>query len=159
MTAFNTPSSFTEVILNVYHLNTPSFQTSVLQTFGIGFYHSGVEINGIEYTYGGNFTHTGTGVFTQNPLQVEGAPYKESFLMGVVKDSKKIKETIDILKSQFKANEYNLISQNCNHFSEALVINLVGKRLPSYINRASRIGYYTSCILPKSIKNQNPIPE
>ena len=131
---------------------------TTLQSLGLGFYHTGVEINGLEYSYGGNFTHNGTGVFSQSPLEVEGALYRESFLMGVVKDHGKIDETLSVLRSEFKANEYNLITKNCNHFSEALTLQLLGKRIPSFVNRASRIGYYTSCILPNSLKNQNPVP-
>jgi len=76
----------TEVILNVYDLSPPSFQSNLLKQVGIGFYHTGVEINGVEYSYGGNFSHSGTGVFSSTPLNVDGAIYKESFLMGTIKD-------------------------------------------------------------------------
>jgi len=78
--------------------------------------------------------------------------------MGIVNDYKKVEDALNVLRSEFKANEYNLIERNCNHFSEALTLKLLGKRIPSFINRASRIGYYTSCILPNSLKNQNPVP-
>jgi hypothetical protein len=64
-----------------------------------------------------------------------------------------------MLKEKFKANQYNLLCQNCNHFSEALCLQLLGKKIPSFINRPSRMGYFLSCILPKDIKNQNPVPE
>ena len=54
--------------------------------FGLGFCHTCVEINGVEYTYGGNFTHNDTGVYNQVPLQAAGATYKESYLIGTVKE-------------------------------------------------------------------------
>ncbi len=57
---------------------------------GLGFYHTGVEINGIEYTYGGNFTHNDTGVYNQAPLQAAGATYKESYLIGTAKEFSKV---------------------------------------------------------------------
>lgn len=92
MSVYNpTNSSYkTEIILNVYDMMPSSIQGSLMQSFGIGFYHTGIEINGMEYSYGGNFNHSGSGVFAQAPLTVEGARYKESYLMGVVKDQKKI---------------------------------------------------------------------
>ena len=51
---------------------------------GLGFYHTGVEINGVEYSYGGNLNHNDTGVYNQVPLQAAGATYKESYLIGTV---------------------------------------------------------------------------
>ncbi|TNV75520.1 hypothetical protein FGO68_gene7765 [Halteria grandinella] len=149
-----------EIILNVYDLSPDSMGKHFLTMAGIGFFHSGLEINGVEYTYGGNFTHSGTGMYTQSPLMVpEGVKYKESYLLGEIKDLSKIQQTIEMVKDQFKANQYNLIQQNCNHFTEALSIALVGKRIPSYINRASRIGFFISCFLPRDLKDQNPVPD
>ncbi len=74
------------MILNVYDLAPDSLGKTIFSFVGLGFYHSGVEINGVEYTYGGNFTHNGTGVFNHMPLQPAGAKYKESYLIGTVKD-------------------------------------------------------------------------
>ena len=142
-----------EIILNVYDLSPQSTQSSILNSFGMGFYHTGIEIDGLEYSYGGNFTHSGTGVFTAAPLNVDGAIYKSSYLMGVVRDFSKLHYAIDQVKNEFRANEYNLITQNCNHFSEALCLRLINKRIPSYINRASRFGQALSCFLPKALKD------
>ena len=63
MSVYNSSLGY-EVILNVYDLSPESGTVSLLQKLGLGFYHSGVEINGVEYTYGGNFSHSGTGVYT-----------------------------------------------------------------------------------------------
>ena len=96
MSIYNSPNGY-EVILNVYDLSADSLGTQLFQKLGIGFYHSGVEINGNEYTYGGNFTHNGTGVFTQPPLHAQGMKYKESFLIGEVKDFKRVQQAVDML--------------------------------------------------------------
>jgi hypothetical protein len=104
MTAYNSRNTSTEVILNVYDLAQSSFQTSLLKSGGIGFYHSGIEIDGIEYSYGGNFEHSGTGVFSQEPLVVEGVVYKESFLLGTLKDKTKLQEVLAQVSNEFKAN-------------------------------------------------------
>ena len=92
------------------------------------------------------------------PLQADGITYKESFLLGEVQDFSKVQTCLDLVTQQFKANQYNLIGQNCNHFTEAFALQLLGKRIPSYINRASRVGFYISCFLPRDLKNQNPVP-
>lgn len=92
------------------------------------------------------------------PCSVAGAVYKESFLIGVVHDQKFLYKTLNELKTEFVANEYSLIAQNCNHFAEALCLRLLGKRIPSYINRLARMGNWVKFILPQSLKSLNPIP-
>ena len=80
----------TEVILNVYFLgdsNDPnSKRAQALAPLGLGLYHSGVEINGLEFAYGGDTSHSNTGVFQSGPLSAVGATYHCSYLMGVVHD-------------------------------------------------------------------------
>ena len=48
-----------KVVLNVYDLS-PS--NKYLYSIGLGFYHSGVEVNGKEYSFGGNPEMMSTGV-------------------------------------------------------------------------------------------------
>jgi len=57
MQVFNNGNQGYEVILNVYDLASDSLGKTIFSMVGLGFYHTGVEINGVEYTYGGNFNH------------------------------------------------------------------------------------------------------
>ena len=54
----------TEIILNVFYLgdNQTMKKLQLLSSFGLGLYHSEVEINGTAYCYGGDANNTGTGV-------------------------------------------------------------------------------------------------
>ena len=67
----------TEIILNVYFLgDTENFKkTQMLAPLGMGLYHSGVEINGLEFCYGGDVNNYGTGVMQMAPLAIAGAVY------------------------------------------------------------------------------------
>ena len=68
-----------EIILNVYKLGNPDDpqmkQLQLLSLIGFGLYHSGIEIAGVEYAYGGDVYSSGTGVFETAPLTVQGATY------------------------------------------------------------------------------------
>jgi len=49
-----------KMYLNIYHLNP---NNSFLYKIGLGFYHTGIEVNGMEYSFGGSPYASGTGVF------------------------------------------------------------------------------------------------
>jgi hypothetical protein len=57
------------VYLNVYDL---SDQNQYLYWAGVGVYHTGVEVYGIEYAYGGH-DYDVSGVFATNPRAAPGA--------------------------------------------------------------------------------------
>jgi hypothetical protein len=55
-----------KVIINVYDLSPVN---AYAYDFGVGAFHSGVEVMGTEYTFGGHETSS-TGIFTHAPRQV-----------------------------------------------------------------------------------------
>jgi deubiquitinase DESI2 len=56
------------VVVNVYDL-TP--QNNVMYWMGVGVYHTGVEVHGIEYAFGGH-DYDLSGVFATNPREAPG---------------------------------------------------------------------------------------
>jgi hypothetical protein len=56
-----------DIVVNVYWLgdaDSPHFSKCLfLSKLGLGLYHTGVEIQGVEYSYGGNVDNPGSGVF------------------------------------------------------------------------------------------------
>mmetsp|Transcript_24496 Transcript_24496/g.30537 ORF Transcript_24496/g.30537 Transcript_24496/m.30537 type:complete len:100 (-) Transcript_24496:82-381(-) len=52
---------------------------------------------------------------------------------------------------RYTANTYDILLKNCNHFTEEFLGEITGGRfgLPSYINRAARIGAYFHCLVPQ----------
>lgn len=105
---------------------------------GFGIYHSGAEINDVEYSYAG-----GAGVFTQRPRTSEDPTqwkYKESIDLGPIhKSQAECYAALEDLKKKFPGTGYNIMANNCNHFVEA-VCKTMNKTFPSWINRAANVG-------------------
>ena len=53
------------------------------------------------------------------------------------------------VSQKFLGPSYNLLSNNCNHFTTYLCQRLTGKAAPSWINRAAGIGVALPCVVPR----------
>eukprot|EP00466_Bigelowiella_natans_P000612 jgi/Bigna1/84997/estExt_fgenesh1_pg.C_10562 len=97
--------------------------SQVPQVPGFGVYHSGVVINGREYTFGGG-GGSGSGVVEHTPGAAYGRKdgnwqfYKTVDLGCTKLNSKQISGALSNLRGLFPSNSYDLMGKNCNHFCE-----------------------------------------
>ncbi|PKI47544.1 deSI-like protein At4g17486 [Punica granatum] len=139
----------TPVFLNVYDL-TPA--NGYFYWAGLGIFHSGVEIYGVEYAFGAHDYPT-TGVFETEPQKCPGFKFRRSILVGTTSlGPLEIREFIERLSKSYNGDTYNLIIKNCNHFCEDICYKLTGNRIPKWVNRLARIGSVCHGILPRSVK-------
>ncbi len=138
----------TEIRVNVYDLSP---YNDALIAFGLGAFHSGVEVGGVEWTYGQGAT-SATGVFSHDPRAVPNARFRTSVLVGTVRATRReIESVVESMKPQWPGRGYHIYKQNCNSFSEALVQRLCGGHLPGYVNRLAYLGKLFSCLIPDSM--------
>ncbi|GAA5797346.1 hypothetical protein HPULCUR_002729 [Helicostylum pulchrum] len=128
-------SSKHHVYVNVYDMIQPNYITHFgYYALGIGVFHSGVEICGKEYCFGGHEVPNLTGVFVVEPKI--GIPELTLNTIGLT------------LSDEFMGPSYNLLSRNCNHFTEGFVERLNSKTVPFWINRAAKLGNMFPCVVP-----------
>lgn len=132
------------VVVNVYDMYWSNQYTSNL---GFGVYHTGVEIYGVEYAYGGH-PFPFSGIFEIAPRDAEDLgehfKYKTSLYMGTTDFSPSdIRDIVDQIGKDYRGDHYHLLNKNCNQFSAAVTELLCGKSLPSWVNR---LAYMSTCI-------------
>ncbi|XP_062234105.1 deSI-like protein At4g17486 [Phragmites australis] len=133
------------VFLNVYDV-TPA--NGYARWLGLGVYHSGVQVHGVEYAYG---AHDGasSGIFEVVPRRCPGYTFRESVLVGTTDLTRaEVRALMAELAADFPGDAYNLVSRNCNHFCDAACRRLVRARIPRWVNRLAKIGVVFTCVIP-----------
>ena len=138
------------VTLNVYDLHAAN---EFIAAVGLGLYHSGVEIDGREYVFG-----QGSGIADVPPRSAPNAVFRVGINMGAFDgDRGGVARALDDLRTEFQPDRYDVITKNCNHFADALVFRLLGRRIPSWVNRAAMFGSCVACLVPRGDPTQPAI--
>ncbi|XP_059653840.1 deSI-like protein At4g17486 isoform X2 [Cornus florida] len=139
----------TPVYLNVYDLTTIN---GYFYWAGLGVFHTGVEVHGVEYAFGAHDYPT-SGVFEVEPRKCPGFRFRKSIFMGMTYlDHIQIREFIEHQSASYIGDTYHLVVKNCNHFCEDICFKLTGNQMPKWVNRLARIGSLCNFILPKALK-------
>ncbi|ESQ53987.1 hypothetical protein EUTSA_v10025954mg [Eutrema salsugineum] len=136
------------VRLNVYDLTPMNVYGYWL---GIGIYHSGLEVHGVEYGYGAH-EQPSSGIFEVEPKKCPGFTFRKSILVGETEmRAKEVRSFMEKLSEEYQGNKYHLITRNCNHFCNHVCLKLTQNAIPSWVNRLARLGFLCNCVLPASL--------
>lgn len=113
--------------------------------------HSGVAIRGREYAYGGHNRRGVTGVYWTRPkFEPPGGTWRCAILQGFTfRTEQEIDAIIKEVSDEFLGSSYNLLTNNCNHFTSALCEKLTSKPAPAWLNRAASVGLALPCMVPR----------
>ncbi|KAI9738581.1 MAG: hypothetical protein M1834_008085 [Cirrosporium novae-zelandiae] len=141
----------TEILINAYDLLPPGRISSVLWVVGSSLLHSGVVIGEREYAYGGHNKPNASGVYWTKPRQAPpGGTFRCEILHGfTIRPDSEIEEIIAECSRKFLGTNYNLLTNNCNHFTSYLCERLTSRPAPSWLNRAASIGVALPCVVPR----------
>ncbi|KAF5938692.1 hypothetical protein HYC85_022951 [Camellia sinensis] len=142
-------SNRAQLYLNVYDL-TPI--NNYLYWFGLGIYHSGIQVHGSEYGFGAHEYPT-SGVFEVEPRSCPGFIFRQSVLLGSTDMSRsEFQSFMEHLSGKYHGDTYHLIAKNCNHFTDEVCKRLTGKNIPGWVNRLARLvsSSFCNCLLPES---------
>jgi len=137
-----------QVRINVYDMVQDRKNELLEAVAGGGIYHSGVEIDGSEYAFSEILTKDGkrvlskkSGVFTQKPRQLGDdfthATFKTSIHVGSLKTTlPDLNKRIQKVKRDRKnlAMNYDMLTNNCNHFTARMCKALDVDAPPDWIN-------------------------
>jgi len=140
------------VFINVYDI-TPRLNRWLRCCFlQWGIYHTGVEVHGKEFAFGGHDAET-TGVFCAQPQAIKGARFRKQVPVGRTELSpSELRQQIAALATEWSGNSYDLLKRNCNHFTVDLCEDLTGESGPRYINRCAQSSFvrciWNACLKP-----------
>ncbi|KAF8780176.1 hypothetical protein HU200_001839 [Digitaria exilis] len=106
-----------------------------------GIFHTAVQVYGDEESSFG-FCYCGTGVFRcptrQNPMY----RYRESIVLGVTSFSEpEVNQILTELSFDWCGFSYDLLSRNCNHFTNEFCEKLGARKSPGWVNRFANVIY------------------
>jgi hypothetical protein len=104
-----------------------------------GVFHVGVEVDGLEWSFG--WVSSGTGVFCCEPLRCSQHHYRETLPLRCTHLS--LDETAAVIRAlevEYQGADYDILSRNCCHFAKDLCERLGVGPLPRWLDRFAYIG-------------------
>mmetsp|Transcript_62482 Transcript_62482/g.116107 ORF Transcript_62482/g.116107 Transcript_62482/m.116107 type:complete len:449 (+) Transcript_62482:38-1384(+) len=139
----------TRVLLNVYdvsqedgvqQLNMLLAHTMSPLKLG-GFFHTGVEVNGLEWYYGQSCGKMATGVCCCAPRENCQHHFRQTVeMVATTMSREQIAEVIADLIEEYSGADYDLLRRNCCHWADDFCKRIGAGSLPAWVHRLARIG-------------------
>jgi len=106
-----------------------------------GIFHAGIEVNGLEWSYGVSYTDSVPGLSCIEPKTHPAHSYRQSVQLRHTKmNAEEIADLISTLIEEYPGDDYCLLRRNCCHFADDFSRRLGSGRIPGWIHRLARLG-------------------
>ena len=83
-------------------------------------------------------------------MEPPGGTFRCELLHGfTIRPEQEIEDIIKETSLEFQGTSYNLLGNNCNHFTSYLCEKLTAHPAPAWLNRAASIGVALPCVVPR----------
>eukprot|EP00747_Dinoflagellata_sp_TGD_P180955 gnl/TRDRNA2_/TRDRNA2_34276_c0_seq1.p1 gnl/TRDRNA2_/TRDRNA2_34276_c0~~gnl/TRDRNA2_/TRDRNA2_34276_c0_seq1.p1 ORF type:complete len:251 (-),score=34.99 gnl/TRDRNA2_/TRDRNA2_34276_c0_seq1:89-781(-) len=106
-----------------------------------GVFHAGVEVHGLEWSYGFSESETVPGISCVEPGTDTRHRFRQSVKMRPTKvPPDEIAIIISDLLEEYPGDDYSLLRRNCCHFADDFLVRLGVGRAPAWVYRLARMG-------------------
>lgn len=136
------PAAVTINVYDIFLSDGGQVANSILRAMGTGAFHCGVEVYGREWSFRATCQfHTDTGLFSCPPKKCQGHVWRESVPMGMTFLYKM--EVVSLLRNlakQYTIESYDLLRNNCCHFSDRFCQSLNVGPIPYWTTNLAGAG-------------------
>jgi len=113
-----------------------------------GIFHVGVEVDGVEWSYGYTTSESSTGVVGDVPRTNPDHRFRQTIsLLTTQLSHEEIARLLEEMVQEYRGRDYDLLRRNCCTFADDLASRLGARRLPRWVHRLARVGARLDSIL------------
>jgi hypothetical protein len=125
------------VVLNIYRIA----EDSVINKLGIAIYHTAIEYDCTEFAFGFLDKAGISGIYDIKPMSFDEGTFVESIKLGNI-SRRQFFNKLDQIKREYMANSYNIVTKNCNHFTNDFVKMLFDREIPKKYSSFLKLGEF-----------------
>jgi len=115
-----------------------------------GVFHAGVEVNGLEWSYGMSQSDTLPGLSCVLPKTHPNHRYRQSVELKQSRFSPEdIAELISAMAEEYPGHDYHLLRRNCCHFADDFCRRIGAGGIPGWVHRLARVGANLDTVMHK----------
>mmetsp|Transcript_66175 Transcript_66175/g.190950 ORF Transcript_66175/g.190950 Transcript_66175/m.190950 type:complete len:456 (-) Transcript_66175:151-1518(-) len=106
-----------------------------------GVFHAGIEVNGLEWSFGMSLHETVPGISCSLPKKHSQHRYRQTIQLRDTRcTAEEVAELISQLIEDYPGDDYDLLRRNCCHFAQDFAKRLGSGPMPGWVQRLAKVG-------------------